>query len=268
MPKLLFIGDIVGRPGREIVKAQVMRLREEEALDFVVANGENAASGSGITGTIVRELLDAGVDVITLGDHIWDQRGFDGELLTLDKVCRPANLPSQCPGKSFVVVEKNGVRLGVISLLGHAFMKIEADSAFHMIDALYSKVKSQCDALFVEIHAEATSEKIAMGWYLDGRATLVAGTHTHIPTADETILTHGTAYITDVGMTGPYASVLGREVAPVLGHFLDGMPRKWEVATGDVRLCGCIVEFTPNGMATAVKRVDLRPPVQSVPAGK
>jgi 2',3'-cyclic-nucleotide 2'-phosphodiesterase len=262
MSKLLFIGDIVGRPGREIVKNQVAKLREAENIDFVVADGENAASGSGITGAIVRELLDAGVDVITLGDHVWDQRGFDGELLSLDKVCRPANLPPQCPGKTFVVVEKNGVRLGICILLGGAFMKIEADSAFHMIDAFHAKIKSQCDALLVEIHAEATSEKIAMGWYMDGRATLVAGTHTHIPTADETILTRGTAYITDVGMTGPYASILGREVAPVLGHFLDGMPRKWEIASGDVRLCGCIVEFQKNGIATSIKRVDLRPQPQ------
>ena len=259
MPKLLFIGDIVGRPGREIVKSQVAKLRETENLDFVIANAENAAGGSGITGAIVREMLGAGIDVITLGDHIWDQRGFDGELLSLDKVCRPANLPPQCPGKTFIVVEKNGVRLGICAFLGSAFMKIEADSAFHVIDAFLAKIKNQCDALFLDMHAEATSEKIAMGWYMDGRATLVAGTHTHIPTADETILPRGTAYITDVGMTGPYASVLGREVAPVVGHFLDGMPRKWEIASGDVRLCGCIVEFLPNGIATSIKRVDLRP---------
>ncbi len=263
MPKLLFIGDIVGRPGRDIVRNRIPQLREELGLDFVVVNGENAASGSGITVPIVQELLASGVDAITLGDHIWDQRGFDKDIATLDRVCRPANLPSQCPGKTLVLLEKNGVRLGVCSLLGSAFMKIEADSAFHMVDAFYDRAKSQCDALFVDMHAEATSEKIAMGWYLDGRATLVAGTHTHIPTADETILTHGTAYITDVGMTGPYASVLGREVQAVLGRFLDGMPRKWDVATGDVRLCGCIVEFTTRGMATSIKRLDVRQDVVS-----
>jgi 2',3'-cyclic-nucleotide 2'-phosphodiesterase len=260
MPKLLFIGDIVGRPGRDIVKTEVKRLREEMGLDFVVANGENAAAGSGLNGMIAGELLGAGVDVITLGDHIWDQRGFDKEIGSLDKVCRPANLPAQCPGRTFIVVEKNGVRLGVCTLLGSAFMKIEADSAFHMIDPFFEKVKSQCDALFVEVHGEATSEKIAMGWYLDGRATLVAGTHTHIQTADERILNHGTAYITDVGMTGPYESVLGREVQAVLGRFLDGMPRKWDVATGDVRLCGCVVEFTAKGMATKIERVQIKGP--------
>jgi len=258
MPKLLFIGDIVGRPGRNIVREQLPRLREELGLDFVVANGENAAAGSGITSVIVKELLDAGVDAITLGDHVWDQRGFDKEIGALDRICRPANLPTQCPGKTFLVVEKNGVRLGICTLLGSAFMKIEADSAFHMVDALHEKMKSECDALLVEVHGEATSEKVAMGWYMDGRATLVAGTHTHIPTADEIVLPRGTAYITDVGMTGPYASVLGREINGVLGRFLDGMPRRWEIATDDVRLCGCIVEFTPKGMATSISRVDVR----------
>jgi metallophosphoesterase (TIGR00282 family) len=260
MPKLLFIGDIVGRPGRDIVKTEVPRLREELGLDFVVANGENAAAGSGINGMIAAELTGAGVDAITLGDHIWDQRGFDKEIGSLDRICRPANLPQQCPGRSFLVVEKNGVRLGVVSLLGSAFMKIEADSAFHMIDAFLDKQKGNFDALFVDIHAEATSEKIAMGWYLDGRATLVAGTHTHVQTADDRILNHGTAYISDVGMTGPHESVLGREVPAVLGRFLDGMPRKWDVATGDVRLNGCVVEFSPKGMATKIERVQIKGP--------
>ncbi len=258
MPKLLFIGDIVGRPGREILRRRLAEFREAEGLDFIVANAENAASGSGITAVIVNELLGYGVDAITLGDHIWDQRGFDREIVELEKVCRPANLPRQCPGRDFVVVEKAGVRLGVTSLLGGAFMKVEADSAFHMVDEYLARVKDSCDALLIDMHAEATSEKIAMGWYMDGRATLVAGTHTHIPTADERILPHGTAYITDVGMTGPYESVLGREVPAVLGRFLDGMPRKWEVAGGDVRLCGCIVEFTPKGMAKSISRVCLK----------
>ena len=258
MPKLLFIGDIVGRPGRELLKRKLPEIRETQGIDFVVANGENAASGSGITAAIAAELAGCGVDVVTLGDHIWDQRGFDREIVELSNVVRPANLPKQCPGRDFVVVEKGGVRLGVCTLLGNAFMKIEADSAFHMIDDFFERVKGSFDALLVEVHAEATSEKVAMGWYLDGRATLVAGTHTHIPTADETLLPHGTAYITDVGMTGPYASVLGREIPAVLGKFLDGMPRKWEVAGGDVRICGCIVEFTPKGRATAVSRLCVR----------
>ncbi|MBN1402923.1 MAG: YmdB family metallophosphoesterase [Opitutales bacterium] len=258
MPRLLFIGDIVGRPGRDVVRDRLPKLREELGLDFVVANGENAAAGSGITAAIANELLSCGVDAITLGDHVWDQRGFDKEIGNIEMLCRPANLPAQCPGKTFLVVEKDGVRLGICTLLGSAFMKVEADSAFHMVDAFIDKVKGQCDALFVEVHGEATSEKVALGWYLDGRTTLVAGTHTHIPTADEIVLPRGTAYITDVGMTGPYQSILGREVNGVLGRFLDGMPRRWEIATGDVRLCGCIVDFTPKGMATSIKRLDLR----------
>jgi hypothetical protein len=255
MPKLLFIGDVVGRPGREILRSRVPELRQKMGLDFVVVNAENAAAGAGITEAIVKEILACGVDAITLGDHIWDQRGFDREIVNLERVCRPANLPAQCPGRDFLVVEGGGVRLGVCSLLGSTFMKVDADSAFHMLDAFIEKHKGSYDALLVDMHAEATSEKVAMGWYLDGRATLVAGTHTHIPTADETILKHGTAYITDVGMTGPYESVLGREVEGVLGRFLDGMPRRWEIASGDVRLCGVVAEFTLDGMATSVERV-------------
>lgn len=258
MLKLLFLGDIVGRPGRDIIKRELPRLREELGLDFVVVNGENAARNSGITAALADELLSYGVDAITLGDHVWDQRGFDKEIGALERVCRPANLPSQCPGRTFLVVEKKGVRLGVCSVLGSVFMKIEAAQPFRMIDDFYEGIRSQCDALLVDFHAEATSEKIAMGWYLDGRATLVAGTHTHIPTADERVLPRGTAYITDVGMTGPYESVIGVTVEPVLGRFLDGMPRRWEVAEGDVRLCGCVVSFTEKGMATSIERICVR----------
>ena len=258
MPKLLFIGDVVGRPGRDAIVERLPKLREELQADFVVANGENAAAGAGLTAALANDLLAAGVDAITLGDHLWDQRGFDAELPALDRVCRPSNLPKQCPGRTHLIVERNGIRLGIFTVLGGAFMKLPADNPFHNGDAMMEQLKGQCDAILAEIHAEATSEKIAYGWYMDGRATLVAGTHTHVPTADEIVLPRGTAYITDVGMTGPYQSVLGREVQGVLGRFLDSMPRKWEIATGDVRICGCLVEFTKRGMATSIQRVDIR----------
>jgi metallophosphoesterase (TIGR00282 family) len=247
--KILFIGDIVGRPGRDIVQARLAELRALHRLDFVIANGENAAAGSGITGSIARQLLAAGVDAITLGDHVWDQRGWETEIGQLERVCRPANLPAACPGRDHVMLEKNGFRLAVFTQLGRNFVGMKGECPFLASDALLAKTvgAGAADAALVEIHAEATSEKQAMGWYLDGRALAVLGTHTHVPTADACVLPAGTAFMCDVGMTGPYASVLGREVKPVLGRFLDGMPRKFEVAEGDVRLSGALLTFDPVG---------------------
>ena len=247
MVKFLFIGDIVGRPGREIVAARVPALRTELGLDFVIANGENAAAGSGITGALARTLLEAGVDAITLGDHVWDQRGWEGEIASLDRVCRPANLPAACPGRDHLVLEKNGFRLALFTVLGRSFLGMKSECPFLCADALLRKTvgAGAADAALVEVHAEATSEKQGLGWYLDGRAAAVLGTHTHVPTADAGVLPGGTAFMCDVGMTGPYASVLGREVPPVLGRFLDGMPRKFGVAEGDVRLSAALVEYDP-----------------------
>lgn len=245
--KLLFIGDIVGRPGRDIVLAKLPALRQELALDFVVANGENSAAGNGITASIARSLLSGGVDAITLGDHVWDQKGWEGEIGGLERVCRPANLPVACPGRDHVILEKAGFRLAVFTVIGRNFIGMKGDCPFLCSDAMIQKTlgAGKADAAFVEIHAEATSEKQAMGWYLDGRALAVLGTHTHVPTADSCVLPKGTAFMCDVGMTGPYASVLGREVKPVLGRFLDGLPRRFDVAEGDVRLSAALVEFDP-----------------------
>jgi metallophosphoesterase (TIGR00282 family) len=245
MLKILFIGDIVGRPGRDIVAAEVPRLRARLGLDLVIANAENAAAGSGITGAIARLILAAGVDVITLGDHVWDQRGWETEIGGLERVCRPANLPAACPGRDHVVVEVKGVRLAVLTLLGRTYINLKAECPFLAADALLARHAAAADAFFVEIHAEATSEKQALGWHLDGRAVAVIGTHTHVPTADATVLPGGTAFQCDAGMTGPHASVLGREVTPVVSRFLDGMPRKFEVAEGDVRLSGVLVDYDP-----------------------
>ncbi len=250
--KLLFIGDIVGRPGRDILAEKLPRVRTEHGLDFVIANGENAAAGAGITGTIAKSILGSGVDAITLGDHVWDQRGWENEIGQIEQVCRPANLPKSNPGWDHLIIEKRGFRVAVFTVLGRTFMGIKADCPFLCADRMIEQLKGQADAIIVEIHAEATSEKIALGWHLDGRVTAVLGTHTHVPTADARVLPKGTAFMCDVGMTGPYAGVLGREVAPVVAKFLDGMPRRFEVATDDVRISGALIEISPS-MARAEK---------------
>lgn len=250
---LLFIGDIVGKPGREVVAALVPRLRAERRIDFVIANGENAAAGAGITGAICRTLLEAGVDAITLGDHVWDQKGFEGEIAGFDRVCRPANLPAACPGRDHLILEKDGFRLLVFTVLGRSFMNMKAECPFLCADAMLLRHAGKFDGALVEVHGEATSEKQALGWHLAGRATAVLGTHTHVATADASLLRGHTAFLCDVGMSGPHESVLGREIEPVVGRFLDGLPRRFEVATGDVRLSGALVEVSANGRATKVE---------------
>lgn len=258
--KLLFIGDIVGKPGREIVSALVPRVRTERGIDFVIANGENAAAGAGITGTLCKSLLEAGVDAITLGDHVWDQKGFEHEITTFDRVCRPANLPAGNPGRDHLIVEKHGFRLLVFTVLGRSFMGLKAECPFLAADALLARHAGRFDGALVEIHAEATSEKQALGWHLDGRVTAVLGTHTHVATADTSLLRQQTAFMCDVGMTGPHESVLGREIAPVVGRFLDGLPRRFEVATGDNRLSAALVEFTKSGRAERLEWLSLKLP--------
>ena len=255
MLKLLFIGDIVGRPGRDIVADRVPRLRKEHAIDFVIANAENAAAGAGITGTIAKSILENGVDAITLGDHVWDQRGWENEIAEIEHVCRPANLPKACPGWDHLIIQSRGFRVAVFTVLGRSFMNMKAEDPFAAADRLIEQLRPQADAIIVEIHAEATSEKQALGWYLDGRVTAVLGTHTHVPTADASVLPKGTAFMCDVGMTGPYASVLGREVKPVIERILDGMPRRFEVATGDVRLSGALIEI--NASTANAQKIEL-----------
>ena len=259
MLKLLFIGDIVGRPGRDIIAEKLPRLRTERGIDFVIANGENAAAGAGITGSIAKSILGNGVDAITLGDHVWDQRGWENEIGQIERVCRPANLPKSNPGWDHLVIEARGFRVAVFTVLGRTFMNLKADCPFLTADRMIAQLKTQADAIVVEIHAEATSEKIALGWHLDGRVTAVLGTHTHVPTADATILPKGTAFMCDVGMTGPYASVLGREVRPVVEKFLDGMPRRFDVATEDVRISAALIEIgASNASAQKIELVTVR----------
>ncbi len=255
MLKLLFIGDIVGRPGRDIVAERLPKLRAEHAIDFVVANAENAAAGAGITGTIAKSILESGVDAITLGDHIWDQRGWENEITQMEGVCRPANLPASNPGRDHLIVEQRGFRIAVFTVLGRTYMNLKADCPFLAADRMVDKLKAQCDAIIVEMHAEATSEKQALGWHLDGRVTAVLGTHTHVPTADAQVLPKGTAFMCDVGMTGPYASVLGRDIKAVVDRFVDGMPRRFEVATEDVRLSGALIEISAS--STRANKIEL-----------
>ena len=246
MLKLLFIGDVVGRPGRDIIASRLPQLRAQHGIDFVVANAENAAAGAGITESIAKTLLGCGVDAITLGDHVWDQKGWEDDIGKLERVCRPANLPASCPGRTHVILQAKGFRLAVFTVLGRQYLGMKADCPFLTADRLLKEIGDKANGAFVEIHAEATSEKIAMGWHLDGRAIAVLGTHTHVPTADASVLPTGTAFMCDVGMTGPYASVLGREVKPVVAKFLDGMPRRFEVAENDVRLSAALVTFDPK----------------------
>lgn len=242
MTRILFLGDIVGRAGRTAVQTHLPAIREAEGIDLVVANGENAAGGSGITVTIAEELHAAGVDGITLGDHCWDQRGFEKEIGSLPYLSRPFNLLPGSPGADHLIVEAGDLKLAVVTVLGTQMMKISADAGFPLISPFLEKLRKACDAVLVEMHAETTSEKVAMGWYLDGRVAAVIGTHTHIPTADSRILPRGTGYLTDAGMSGPYDSVLGRDIAPILGRFIDGLPRKFTVAEANVQLCGVIME--------------------------
>ncbi len=260
MTKILFLGDIVGRPARVALAEHLPRIRQERGLDLIVANAENAAGGSGITGAIARELTAAGLDALTLGDHVWDQRGFDLEIGGIENLCRPANLPKSCPGKTQLVVQAdNGFRLGIMTVIGRQYLNLKADDPFACAQDAVPELRKQCDGVLLEIHAEASSEKIAMGWFMDGAASIVVGTHTHILTADERVLPRGTAYLSDAGMCGGHQGVIGRQIGPVIGRFLDGMPRKFEIATEDVRLNGCIVELDDiTGLARSIERFSLQ----------
>jgi metallophosphoesterase (TIGR00282 family) len=251
--RILFIGDIVGSPGRAIIAEKIQQIREQHSLDFIIANAENAAGGSGLTKSLALELLDAGIDGLTLGNHVWGQHSFAADIDSLEHVCRPANLPLESPGKKFLILNKDGFRLGILTVLGRQFMNIRSECPFKTAYDLTHKLKDLVDACIVEIHAEATAEKIALGWYLDGKVSLVVGTHTHVPTADACILPKGTAYITDVGMTGPYASVLGRTIDPVIKQFVTSMPQKFSVAKEDIRLSGCLFTVnTATGLAESI----------------
>jgi metallophosphoesterase (TIGR00282 family) len=262
---ILFIGDIFGRPGRNIVRARLAGLVQKHSVDLVVANGENSAAGFGITPALAEELFEMGIAVITTGNHVWDKREILEYFKQADgnphsparRVLRPANFPPGMPGWGrYEGVAKNGTPYCVINLQGRIFMGSN-DDPFRMADQLLRE--TQAKVILIDLHAEATSEKIAFGWYVDGRATAVLGTHTHVPTADEHVLPRGTAFQTDVGMTGPYDSVIGVQKDLVVEKFLNNMPVRFEAATGDVRLCATLVACDDaSGRAQSITRIMLR----------
>jgi metallophosphoesterase (TIGR00282 family) len=251
--RLLFVGDVVGKPGRQAVAALVPELKRERGIDLVVINGENAAGGSGLTGEIAREIHDAGADVITNGNHVWDQRAFLKEIETLDYCVRPLNLPPGNPGKGWVI-SKGAL---VVNAIGRVFMA-EQDDPFRAVDALLAELGDRAPRVrILDWHAEATSEKLAMGWHLDGRFSAVLGTHTHVPTADARILPQGTALIADAGMVGPRDSVLGVEPSIIVSRYLDHLPRRFELASGIVQFNSVVVDVDEaTGRARSIERVD------------
>ena len=254
--KLLFIGDIVGKPGRAIVQQVVRPLREAEELDLIIANAENAAGGSGLTPAIYRELIDAGVDAITLGDHVYRRREIYRILDSERNIVRPANLPDEAVGPRWAMVHTaSGVPVAFACLLGRLFMN-PIDSPWRAADAVLEQIPSDVKVRFIDFHAEATSEMQLMGRHLDGRVSAVLGTHTHVATADECVLPGGTAFQCDVGMTGPHESIIGRRIDRVLESTLTSRPVPFDVATEDVRLNGTIVDIDEQtGLATGVRRL-------------
>lgn len=253
---ILFIGDVVGEPGRRAVKELLPKLKTKYNLEFVVANGENAAGGSGITPGLADEILGYGVDVITSGDHIWKKKEILDYIDTSKRLLRPANYPPDVPGYGSTVVEsESGTKVAVINLQGRVFMQA-IECPFRAAKTQIDKVKDKARIIIVDMHAEATSEKIALGWYLDGLVSAIAGTHTHVQTADEKILPQGTAFVSDAGMTGPFDSVIGRKKEQILSRFLTQMPTKFEMAEGDIQLHGVIIDIDEKtGKANSIKRV-------------
>jgi 2',3'-cyclic-nucleotide 2'-phosphodiesterase len=240
--RILFIGDIVGSPGRQIVQDRLADIVSQRQIDLVIANGENAASGFGITPRLADELLDMGIDVLTGGNHSWDRKEILEYMPHQPRLLRPGNFPEGTPGGgTFIGTAKNGMKYAVLNLQGRVFLT-PIDDPFRKADAELAKLPADVGFILVDLHAETTSEKIAMGWYLDGRVTAVVGTHTHVATADERVLPQGTAYITDVGMTGPHGGVIGMDREAIIKRFLNGLPARFEVASGDVQMNCVLIE--------------------------
>ena len=254
--RILFIGDIVGSGGREAVNRFVPELRAEYSCEFCVSNGENMANGNGFARSTLDELKKSQVDVFTGGDHTWDQKDFEKEILDFPNVLRPANVSAFQPGNGYGIFEAaDGTKVGVINLLGRTFMRFATDCPFAAAERIVEEIRKVTPVIIVDFHAEATSDKISLGRFLDGKVSAVLGTHTHVPTADETIFPGGTAFQCDVGMVGSRESVLGREWEPIVQHYLTGMPMRFPVNNKSVRLCGTVVTVGPDGRATAIERV-------------
>jgi 2',3'-cyclic-nucleotide 2'-phosphodiesterase len=256
--RILFIGDIVGSPGRQIVSDRLADVVSQRQIDLVIANAENAASGFGITPRLADELLGMGIDVLTGGNHSWDRKEIFDYMPHQPRLLRPGNFPEGTPGfGAFIGAAKNDVKYAVLNLQGRVFLA-PIDDPFRKADAELAKLPADVDVILVDLHAETTSEKIAMGWYLDGRVTAVVGTHTHVTTADEHVLPQGTAYITDVGMTGPHGGVIGMDRAAIIKRFLDGLPARFEVASGDVQMNCALIETDDGGERNAAGRLRAR----------
>ncbi|MBU4488288.1 MAG: TIGR00282 family metallophosphoesterase [Candidatus Omnitrophica bacterium] len=255
--KILFIGDIVGSPGRRAIKELVPKITKKEKIDFVVANAENAAGGSGVTPNIAEELFSYGVDVITSGDHIWKKKEIVEFLDAESKLLRPANYPAGAPGSGWGIYSaKNGAKVGIINLVGRVFMEA-VECPFKTGRDIVEKIRKETPIILIDMHAEATSEKIALGWYLDGEVSAILGTHTHVQTADERIYPKGTAFISDLGMTGPHDSVIGRKVEQILTRFLTSLPTRFEMAEDNVQLNGVVVTIDEKtGKALEIKRIN------------
>ncbi|GIW76939.1 MAG: metallophosphoesterase [Phycisphaerae bacterium] len=258
--RILVLGDIVGRPGRQVVHDQLPLLVRERKVDLVIANAENIAGGSGITTNLFNKLRSYGVDVCTLGDHALRKSDIIPTLNASERIIRPANFPSTAPGRRYTIVTTNsGVAVAVFTVMGRIFMNLPCDDPFAASDEVLREIGPQVKIRIIEVHAEATSEKVAMGHYLDGRASLIFGTHTHIPTADARILPGGSAYISDLGMCGPYDSVLGRRKDRVLQYMTTAIPSPFDIATGDVRLCGVFCEIdAQTGRSVSIERIEVR----------
>lgn len=254
MAKLIFIGDVVAESGRSALAGVLPRLQEEHEPDFVVVNGENAAGGMGITPKIADSMFALGVNVITLGNHTYRHREVYPYLDSCKRIVRPANLHQSNPGRGSCVVENNGLRLGVLNVCG-TYSLDHAETAFEACDRELPALQREADLVMVDMHAELTSEKVSLGWYLDGKVAMVAGTHTHVPTADARILPQGTAYITDVGMTGSRAGVIGVVKETIIKKLRTGMPARFDSATGDEWLMGVLLETDRSGKATSITQL-------------
>jgi metallophosphoesterase (TIGR00282 family) len=259
---ILCIGDIVGRPGREAVADVLPRIKKEQAIDFVVANAENASGGAGLIPKNADEILGMGVDVMTMGDHVWDKPEIFAYLEDRkDRIIRPANFPDGVPGAGWTIAAaSNGIKVGVINLLGRTFMRYNVLCPFRTLEDIIARIKDQASVIIVDMHAETTSEKVAMGHFSDGKVSVVFGTHTHIQTADDKILPQKTAYITDLGMTGPYDSVIGQDKQKIINRFLTSMPHKFEVAQAPGTVHGVIVRVdSKTGQAVSITRLQVAP---------
>lgn len=253
--KVLFIGDVVGNPGRKALKELINPLKKELNIDFCIANGENSAGGSGITYVVAQEIYKAGIDAITLGNHTWSKREITNFIDEDPRIVRPANYPPQLPGKGSTVIEGPAGKIGIVNVMGRVYMD-NIDCPFRAVENEIEYLKSFVKVIIVDIHAEATSEKSAMAWYLDGRVSCVLGTHTHVQTSDERILPFGTGFITDVGMTGPYEGILGVDRNIIIEKFITGMPLKFEIARGSLQFNAVQLDIDEkNGKTLSINRI-------------